>query len=197
MKKIIVVIFALSIPQFACANEKDILRDACAAIKQAPKRNQCFTAIESLAKQGGQGNTSTIAKSTLRALRLLAGSTEMGVSLSDYNKLVLENVSVIDEATRSLPDSDFKASIIRSRDAFTDARTLWSSMFAADYVSIFLSANRQILEKYPIDADYVNALQRASTFAKTENMNKSLILTPVWAVAKGELKKAEDMSAHQ
>lgn len=46
MKILLAVLIVASIPLSAQSSDKDILRDACSAVKQAAKRSDCFNALE-------------------------------------------------------------------------------------------------------------------------------------------------------
>lgn len=178
--------------------------EKCIGIKPDKKRLDCFDIAAKLDDTGRRSQAvATLearkdgANLMLKALRKLAGATEIGISMRDYGQLVLEQSYIIDEAMRGAPSNEFKSSITKSRQAFVDARTIWGSMFESQYVSIFLGLNKSILSQYPIDEGYMKTLSTVSTYAKTEDMNKSIILSPIWATAKEALSKAENMAKQQ
>jgi hypothetical protein len=108
-------------------------------------------------------------------------------------ELVVEQISVIDEALRNLPDGDLKSAITKSREAYVDARALWGDMFSMGYVSLFVEHDRPLYSKYDVDPKYLETLNTIK-YAKTTDMNMGIILHPVWAAGKAALAKAEQLA---
>lgn len=168
----------------------------CAVIKSDKKRLECFDAASRSAKAAATQTLSTQTSLALKALRKINSATEIGVSMRDYGQLLIEQISTIDEALRGMPNSELKDAITKSREAYVDAKTLWSNMYSSEYVSIFVQYSKATYSKYEIDPQYLDALKSA-TFAKSVDMDMSKILNPVWAAARASLTRAETLDAHR
>lgn len=189
MRLAFVTFFIISTTTYAAADPAQ-----CAGIKQDKKRLECFDSTVKVSRVVAKNGNTIYADEALKALRKIAGATEIGVSMRDYSQLVLDAASTCDEALRKLPDSDFKSAALESRQAFIDARTLWGSMFDSQYVSVFLKYNDSLISKYQIDSNVLEKL-RSLEFAKTIDMPKGIFLSPVWKAAKEHLGEAEKLAA--
>ncbi|KQZ46347.1 hypothetical protein ASD92_25910 [Massilia sp. Root1485] len=167
----------------------------CMQIKQDRQRLKCYDANARSPEQAPVPRVSLRAQAepALKALRKINGSTELGISMLDYSHLVLEQVSIIDEALRDMPDGELKDAIAKSREAYIDARTLWGDMFSMQYVSLFLEQDKAIYSKYNVDRQYLDTAN-SRQFAKTIDMNMSMILKPAWEVGKERLERAEKIA---
>ncbi|QEI06857.1 hypothetical protein FXN63_14195 [Pigmentiphaga aceris] len=183
---------AIALPATAATVDELIL--ACEKLKRAEDRANCFKeAIRSTAAPAAEAKTQsqkavavTAAEDVVKALRRLGSAVSVGITLRDYSQLLVTESAVIDEALRSVPDGKFKGSALKSRQAFIDAREIWSQSIQEDYLSVFRIVAEPILKRYAIE--YVVYDLRLN---KPSDIPKSSFLSPIWNAAQEAAAEAD------
>ncbi len=174
----------------------------CSGIKNDKKRLECYdklSAATSAQTKFHEAASPTNAlkpdqksatEDAIRAIRKMASATEVGISLREYGSRVIDMAAATDDALLNIPDSQLKSKILDAKKAYVDARQLWTAMFNTKYVSSFLAAYGSKLAEYGIDPA---SLRPADPFAKTLDMNKTAVLSPVWMQARKHLEEADEL----
>jgi len=173
-------------PGFAASADELIL--ACEKLQRAEDRSICLKeAVKAVAASSTAPSRSTqaaaavvAAESVMKALRRLESATEIGITLRDYSQLLVTETANIDEGLRSVPDGPFKNAVMKSRQAYIDARVLWSLSIVSTYVSVFQSSAEPMFRLYGIDP---SELYNTSNFRKTSDIPKVIFLSPIWLAA--------------
>lgn len=128
------------------------------------------------------------ADSIMRSLRRLNSATSVGITMRDYSQLVVTESAIIDEALRSVPRGPFEDHVRRARDAYIDARKVWSEAFDSTYASIFEISISPILRRYQFDT---SSLGKTPMGMKTSSLTLSRYLSPIWTAAADDERAAE------
>lgn len=123
----------------------------------------------------------------LRALRKLAGATEVGVNYQQYSALVIDAKAAVDEALATVSDEELKSELKSSIDAYVDAGRVWDDM-----VSIPSSRGRVVLVTsqgpnepiYSIHKKYADPVPAGTSVISGEDLRNT-----VWAAARKHLEK--------
>lgn len=62
---------------------------------------------------------------SISALNKLEAATDIGISKSEYSRMLIDAIPVVTKANESLPDGDLKQEIKITMDAYLDAKELW------------------------------------------------------------------------
>lgn len=124
----------------------------------------------------------------LRALRKLAGATEVGVNYQQYSALVIDAKAAVDEALATASDEALKTELKSSMDAYVDAGRVWDDM-----VSIPSSRGRVVLmvgegPNEPIWS--IHKKYAAPVPAGTNVISGEELRDTVWAAARKHLDNA-------
>ena len=189
------------LPGFAAS--ADELIQACEKLKRADDRATCLReAVKAVAASPmpapaaakapkPQELAVSAAESVMKALRRLGSATEVGITFRDYGQLLVTELANIDEGMRSVPDGPFKEAVLKSRQAYLDAREMWSDSIQGTYVSTFRISAEPVFRRYGID---MSALED-SNFRKTSSIPKVIFLSPIWAAAGRHAITAETAAA--
>jgi hypothetical protein len=183
-----------SLPGFAAS--ADELIQACEKLKRADDRATCLReAIKAVAASpaatkapGQQELAVAAAESIMKALRRLTSAATVGINLRDYSQLVVTEAANIDEALRSVPEGQFRDAAVKSRQAYIDAREVWSASIRWRYASTFRSAVLPILRRYAIDTILLERMRDDVTIT---DMPIAYFLSPIWSAAKLEVAAAD------
>jgi hypothetical protein len=124
----------------------------------------------------------------LRALRKLAGATEVGVNYEQYSALIIDAKAAVDEALATVSDEDLKSELKSSMDAYVDAGHVWDDM-----VSIPSSRGRVVLVTsegpnepiWSIHKKYASPVPAGTSVISGEELRNT-----VWAAARKHLDQA-------
>ena len=191
-------------PGFAASADELIL--ACEKLQRVDDRATCLKeAVRASASAGAPASSSassaarskpasrkevvlSAADSIMRSLRRLNSATSVGITMRDYSQLVVTESAVIDEAMRSVPRGPFEDHVRRARDAYIDARKVWSEAFESTYADIFEISISPILRRYQFDT---SSLGKTPMGMKTSSLTLSRYLSPIWAAAADDERAAE------
>ena len=90
----------------------------------------------------------------LRALRKMVSITKAGLNQREYASRVLDMAATVDESLRNLPDSQLKAKILRSKEAYVTANSEWDNKFG-ELNKTFLQIVWEIGEKNLKEAEAI------------------------------------------
>lgn len=124
----------------------------------------------------------------LKALRKLAGATEVGVNYQQYSALVIDAKAAVDEALATSSDETFKTELKSSMDAYVDAGRVWDDM-----VSIPSSRGRVVLMTGEGPNEPIWSIHKkyaAPVPAGTSVISGEELRDTVWAAARKHLDKA-------
>jgi hypothetical protein len=126
----------------------------------------------------------TAARDALKALRKMAGATEIGINLQEYGSRIIDAKADVEEALRQLPDGDLKLEISLAMDAYADASKGWNQMLRYDFLLVEFEPGQSLQKKYSIPID--NGLG-------SKAMTKNAVLSTIWGAARSHLEKAETL----
>ena len=127
----------------------------------------------------------------LRALRKLAGATEVGVNYQQYGALVIDAKAAVDEALATASDEELKSELKSSMDAYVDAGHVWDDM-----VSIPSSRGRVVLATSEGPNEPIWSIHKkyaAPVPAGTNVIPGEKLRNTVWAAARKHLDKASTL----
>jgi hypothetical protein len=183
----------VSLPGLAAS--ADELIQACEKLKRADDRATCLreavravAAPQSGSKASNQQELAmAAAEEAMKALRRLASAATVGINLRDYSQLVVTESANVDEALRRVPEGPFRDAVLRSRQAYIDAREVWSASITWHYASVFRQAIAPTLHRYSINTSVLDD-------GRTSNMSDipiSIFLSPIWTAARAEATAAD------
>lgn len=124
------------------------------------------------------------AREALKALRKIAGATEVGVTLQQYGSLVIDAKAEVDEALAALPAGEIKDEIALSMEAYADAGQVWSAMIDSyRYAEASLTGLGERLQK-KYDSEVVSAFNKRET---------NQTLSRIWAYGRKHLDQASSL----
>lgn len=141
----------------------------------------------------------TNVKEGLKALRMMASATEVGISFEEYGRRIIDVKTMVDTCLTNLPESDLKKEMELSVAAYVDAGKAWN-----EFVRRRRSVNEDSL--YPDSDRYADGLQKkyqiptetlevsGSAIKPFRVMTGSAILNTIWSAAKAHLAKAEKLA---
>lgn len=158
-----------------------------------------------LADQSRDNEAKRIApiKDGLRALRKLDAAANIGTSLVDYNKLLIESQGPIREALDA-SDPETKKLIGKADKAFQDAKTLWN--FCNNFIASMPRTSLEGLgDKAYLDKDDTEITQLILKYGIPNERSSSgyitirraSALTMIWGIAKINLQQAENLFSAQ
>ena len=129
------------------------------------------------------------AKAALKALRKIAGATEVGVTFAKYGELLIDAKAEVDEATSALPDGELKGEISLAMEAYVDAGRAWED--AGSYNMILLRMDGKpaepgssLREKYSIPTQIMGG---------EEILNGDTARSTIWNAAKKHIDRATEL----
>jgi hypothetical protein len=125
------------------------------------------------------------ASDALKELRKMSGAVEMGLSLEEYTKRMIDMKAEIDEKLSGVPDGELKQEIKSALQAYIDAKTLWTSA-GGDRVYTSPGNNKAIFNKYSIPIESIGL---------EPSTNKKVTLSLVWAIANKHIEKATELNS--
>ena len=114
----------------------------------------------------------------LKALRKMAGATEIGISFQEYGSRVIDAKADVEEALRQLPEGELKTEIALAMDAYADASKAWNQMIRYDFMLVEFEPGSSLQKKYDIPID-------ASLGSKV--MPRKVVLSTIWGAAKSHI----------
>lgn len=96
-----------------------ILISACGGLSQKQR-----TSPEEAIKAQKQR---TSAEEAIKALKKLDAATDVGINRSEYNKMLIDAQTLVNQASENLPDGDLKQEIKLTMEGYLDANNLWNN----------------------------------------------------------------------
>jgi hypothetical protein len=126
------------------------------------------------------------ATKALRALRKLAGATEVGISFQEYGTRLIDVKAEVDEALSQLPDGEVKNEIKLAMEAYADAGQGWNASLGRNE-TLFpdLEPGRSLMLKYSIPID--NSIGMPL-------LPRSRVLSTIWGAARTHIERAASAS---
>jgi hypothetical protein len=118
----------------------------------------------------------------LKALRKMAGATEIGISFQEYGSRMIDAKADVEEALRQLPEGELRTEIALAMDAYADASKAWNQMIRYDFMLVEFEPGSSLQKKYDIPID-------ASLGSKV--MTRNVVLSTIWGAAKPHIEKAD------
>ena len=75
----------------------------------------------------------TVAEKSISELRKLEAATQIGISKSEYGRMLITAQAAATEANSALPDGALKSGIAEAAKSYADANTLWNIMKDDDW----------------------------------------------------------------
>ena len=124
-------------------------------------------------------------RDALKALRKMAGATEIGISFQEYGSRVIDAKADVEEALRQLPEGELKTEIALAMDAYADASKAWNQMIRYDFMLVDFEPGSSLQKKYDIPVD---------TSLSSKMMRRTVVLSTIWAAAKSHIEKADALT---
>jgi hypothetical protein len=128
----------------------------------------------------------TAARDALKALRKMAGATEIGINFQEYGSRVIDAKADVEEGLRQIPDGDLKTEISLAMDAYADAAKAWNEMIRYDFLMVKFEPGATFQKKYSIPVD---------TSIGDPIMRRNVVLSTIWQAARTHLERAESLLA--
>src|SRR5262249_44123796 len=128
----------------------------------------------------------TAARDALKALRKMAGATEIGINFQEYGSRVIDAKADVEEGLRQIPDGDLKTEISLAMDAYADAAKAWNEMIRYDFLMVKFEPGATFQKKYSIPVD---------TSIGDPIMRRNVVLSTIWQAARAHLERAESLLA--
>lgn len=120
------------------------------------------------------------AQNALKALRKMAGATEMGINKQEYSSRMIDLKADVEEQLAQLPEGELKKELKSALEAYIDAKSLWGTF--DEFVIPFIEPADKILPKYNIPGRKKNDAPRLS-----------LVLSVIWKEADRHIERAEQL----
>jgi hypothetical protein len=124
-------------------------------------------------------------RDALKALRKMAGATEIGISFQEYGSRVIDAKADVEEALRQLPEGELKTEIGLAMDAYADASKAWNQMIRYDFMLVDFEPGSSLQKKYEIPID---------TSLSSKMMRRTVVLSTIWGAAKSHIEKADALT---
>ncbi len=131
-------------------------------------------------------NSTAATSEAIKELRKMSGAVEMGLSLEEYTKRIIDMKAEVEENLSQISDGQLKEEIKASLQAYIDAKTLWNSSVepkSSDSSSVY----QAVFKKYDLPGEYDPDLMKDSKF-------RSLVMSIIWLTAKKHIEKAEELN---
>jgi hypothetical protein len=139
-----------------------------------------------------------VAQPALKALRVVAGATEVGISFEEYGRRMIDLKAEVDKAAGDLLDAELKGEIRASLQAYVDAGQAWNELTRGGYQlsRSFLNPDRQpfadaLQKKYDIPTEILDPGAPTKPY---RTMDGQLVLRTIWGAARKHLEKAETLA---
>src|SRR2546423_328903 len=182
-------------------------------------KNECLgiiflTIFSLLAACGGlSSKQKEAAANAMKALQKLNAATEIGVNYQNYQPLLIEAKTQVNEAESILPDGELKSELSAAMDAYADAGDAWGAFirYGKGDEESFLRLNnpepwmpategqaiaRRLKEKYKLQTtdDIASILtNRLSEESKDNSIIRSRTLPVIWSAAKEHVDRASKL----
>ena len=122
------------------------------------------------------------ARDALKALRKMAGATEIGINFQEYGSRVIDAKADVEEGLRQLPDGELKTEISLAMEAYADAGMAWNGMIRYDFMLLNFEPGATLQKKYsiPVDRSLGDPV-----------MTRNAVLSTIWQAARAHLDKAD------
>jgi hypothetical protein len=128
------------------------------------------------------------ANRALRALRKLAGATEIGISFQEYGSRLIDVKNEVDDASSRIPAGDLKNELSLAMEAYADAGQAWNQMIRYEFMLPNSEPGLTLIRKYSLQPTELVPGNR-STLALPRNY----VLTSVWGAARSHIDRASSM----
>lgn len=120
-----------------------------------------------------------------RALRKLAGATEVGINFQEYGSRLIDVKNEVDDATSRMPAGDLKLELNLAMEAYVDAGQAWNQMIRYDFMLPNAEPGLTLIKKYSLQPVELVPGNR-STLALPRNY----VLTTLWATARLHIERS-------
>lgn len=124
------------------------------------------------------------ARDSLKALRKMAGATEIGISFQEYGSRVIDAKAEVEEGLGQLPEGELKTEISLAMDAYADASKAWNEMIRYEFLIVKFEPGATFQKKYSIPID---------TSLSDPIMRRDVVLSTIWKAARAHLERAESL----
>jgi len=128
------------------------------------------------------------ANRALRALRKLAGATEIGISFQEYGSRLIDVKNEVDDASSRILPGDLKTELLLAMEAYVDAGQAWNRMIRHDFMLHNSEPGLTLIRKYSLQPRELVPGNR-STLALPRNY----VLTSVWGAARIHIDRANSL----
>jgi hypothetical protein len=91
-----------------------------------------------------------VARKAYNSLRKLSEAAQIRVPFSQYENLLFETKTVVEEALAQLPDGAIKIDLARALEVYTDAAMAWGTVQVNGTIPINTEPGASLMEKYRI-----------------------------------------------
>jgi len=124
------------------------------------------------------------AREALKALRKMAGATEIGINFQEYGSRVIDAKADVEEGLRQLPDGELKTEISLAMEAYADAAKAWNEMLRYDFMLMQYEPAPTLQKKYSIPIE---------TIAGDPIIKRNTTLSTIWQAARIHIDKADSL----
>jgi hypothetical protein len=144
-----------------------------------------FSSSESPVQQSLPPNdlSAEASQRAVKALRKLANATQIGVSYLDYNPLVIEAKTEIDDALTQVPEGALTAAIRASIYEYQVAADVWNRLVHTG----------SIPTKSELGRSLINAYQIPIKIGMFTSLSRDLALSYIWRAGRAKFEKAESL----
>lgn len=124
------------------------------------------------------------AVNAVKALRKMAGATEIGINFQEYSSRLIDLKAEVDEALMQLPEGELKNEISLAMEAYVDAKQGWNEMITDDYLLVQFEPGRSLQKKYSIPGDGDK---------RYPAIRKKTTLSIIWGAADKHINRASQL----
>lgn len=142
--------------------------------------------MQSVIACGGlSGKQKQAAERALGSLRKVESAAQVGSSYQQYNLLVIEAKSQIDETSRLLPEGELKKELEAARDAYVDALTIWRQKSDPNPLHPNTEPGKTLIPKYRLRVEKFTMFGQQHEYAPIEEA-----LTIIWRAGQEHVERA-------
>jgi hypothetical protein len=128
------------------------------------------------------------ANRALRALRKLAGATQIGINFQEYGSRLIDAKNEVDEATSHMSTSNIKTELTLAMEAYVDAGQAWNQMLRYEFMLPNAEPGLTLIKKYSLEPRELVPGNR-STLALPRNY----VLSALWEAARAHIERVESL----
>jgi len=144
----------------------------------------------------------------IKALRLMAGATEVGINFQEYSRRLIDVKADVDKSLTDLPSGELSEEIGRSLQSYVDAAKAWNDLIRGgrplNRSSLFPDSQPfadSLQRRYEIPVEIVDPSEgmsaellrttRPESRKPFRTMDGQVVLKKLWASGRAHLEKAE------